>query len=279
MKHSFLLFILLLSIEGFPQITLDFQTSVYGMIPIKITNSRTKYFATDFDKINIENKFYLYNLDGSVYKTIQMPVKPDPSATIYSIYAISESLFDNDTSQVKYLVSYNWDSIPNNTSYQYNKVRVIREDGTILLDEMNAYIYFCWPLDFSGLGISVYNTEDGPRLKLNFQFANLTYYQTRVFTVQGQIPTGVQDQIPKRTDDLVLYPNPNNGSFFLKFKKFDDRNYMIDLYTIQGKFIETFKSSGNPTHINTPGLSEGTYLLNTRNNKGVNSTAKMIMGK
>jgi outer membrane protein assembly factor BamB len=208
----------------------------------------------------------LYNLDGTFYKTILMPPRPDSTSFFYSIDYISESLFDNDPSTIEYIVAYTYDSIPGNGYYKYNRVKVIREDGTILLDEMNADGYY------------VYSTEEGTKLMLYYEYANFLQYQTKVFNLPGKIPFGTDDKITDMPNYPVLYPNPNNGSFFIRFHSNGENDHQIELYSTTGKLIDTYKSFSNPTHINNLNLSEGEYLINTRS-KGNNSTTKMIIKK
>jgi hypothetical protein len=264
MKKTILIILLLICTEAYSQISLDFQSSLINMWPTKLSNTKTVYLDYNQWNMNHQNQFSLYNLDGTFYKTILMPPRPDTSSFFYFISNISESLFDNDPSTIEYIVAYTYDSIPGN--YLYNRVKVIREDGTILLDEMNASQY------------SVYSTEEGTKLMLNYIYANGWSYQTKVFNLPGQIPTETIDKNNDFTNTPVLYPNPNAGSFFINFHSNAANNHLIELYSTTGVLINTYKSSSNLTHINNFGLSDGVYLINTRT-KGQNSTTKMIIKK
>jgi hypothetical protein len=262
---------LLISIGSFSQISLDFQSQVNGLIYFKLNDSDTKYFENDIVKIDTQNQFSLYNLDGTLYKTISLPPKQDTSTHVQGIYLISESLFDNDPSNIEYLVTYEWDST---NWYQYRQVKVIREDGVILLNEMNAWLFYYWPLVAS----SAYKTEDGTKLMLNYYYANMGYYLTKVFNLPGKLPNSVKEETGSINDNLILYPNPNNGSFFIYFQSKEGNASTIELYSTTGKLIGTFKSSGNLTHINNYGLSEGLYFINAQS-KSNSSTTRMIIKK
>jgi len=251
---------LFVSTESFSQITFEFQNSFQYFFPVKLTTIETKYFNSDQWSMNQQNVFSLYNLDGTLYKTIIMAPKPDTTYWFYGIHYISRTLFDNDPSNIEYMVNYNHDS----SNYPKLECKIIREDGTILLDEIDAALY------------GIFNTEEGPKLILDYTYANGWYYQTKVFSLPGQIPTLIGDKQNIENARPFIYPNPNNGSFFVKFNKNEGNGYMIDLYTTNGKLIDTYKSLGNPTQISTIGLSEGTYLINTRN-KDLNSSTKMIL--
>jgi hypothetical protein len=51
---------------------------------------------------------------------------------------------------------------------------------------------------------------------------------------------------------------------------------IIDLFSISGKLLGTYKSSDNLLQINNLSLPEGIYLLNDRNER-TNSTKRMII--
>jgi hypothetical protein len=274
MKRSIIFYLLILSIKSYSQISLDFQTPACFLFPIKLNNSETKYFENDLLKINSTNQFSLYNLDGSIYKTIQMPPKPDTTARYLAIAYISKSLFDNDTSNIEYLAYYIMDSISSAGIY-YDKyqVSVVREDGTILLNEVNASILYSF-FDFSG----VYSSEIGTKLILNYQYGNGINYQTKVFSLPGKLPNAVKDEKGDTKGNFTIYPNPNNGSFIIDLHSTEGDAITVDLYTDYGKFIDTYISKGTPIRVNNLGLSDGLYLLNTHS-KGTTSTTKMIIKK
>jgi len=263
------LILLLLSVNVYSQITLDFEATSHR-IYFKLNNNETKYYNDSNSTINATNKLLLYNLDGSLYKTIQIP--PNPNAILSGIDWISQTLFDNDASNIEYLVFYQKDS----ASFLQYQAKVIREDGTILLDEINADSYY-----FIGFGHYVpliYATEKGPKLMLDYTYAYGQYYQTKVFSLPGVIPNKVEDNYQVPPSSLSIYPNPNNGSFFIKIRGGKSEETVIDLYTLTGSLINTYKSDNNLIHIEKYGLPEGEYFLNKRG-LGINSTAKMIIKK
>ncbi len=269
MKKFILFILLLIYFEGHSQITLSFQTSSPNYLCFKLSDTETKFFDYDLNKINSLHHLSLYNVDGTLFKSIQLPV--DPSTGIFRIEWISRTLFDNDPSNIEYLLCYQKDS----SYYTQSRTKVLREDGTVLLDELNASLQF-----FYGLGYwmpVILSTESGTKLKLEYLWAGGgTYYQSKVFNLPGSIPTGTFDNLQGINGGQSLYPNPNNGSFFIKLNKHDGKSYMIDLYTTNGILIDTFKSSDNPAHVVTNGLSEGVYLINTHN-ENLNSSNKVII--
>lgn len=269
MKRIIIGIFILVNFTGHSQITLDFQSPVTMMDFVKLSKSKTKYFEYNYDKINTQNAFSLYNPDGSLFKTIQMPPKPDSSAEIH-IFLISESLFDNDSSNIEYLVYYQWDSIRFVSEF-YTQVKVIREDGSILLDEMNASIKYYYTTFYNEQ-----NTESGPKLLLTYRFAIGTYYQTKVFTLPGQ-PINNIENIGNNYDNIAIYPNPNNGSFMIKINKNDKESTILDLYTSNGKLISTFKTNNDEINLNDLGLPDGMYFINNRKlNKNISKKLVII---
>jgi hypothetical protein len=268
MKKFIPFLMLLVSLEGQSQITLDFQSPNFNLVHIALNGSETKYL--DASPIYYQNQFSLYNPDGSLYKTIQLPSKPDPSASVVEIDYVTTSLFDRDSTTIEYMVSYNWDSAGIGT---YHQVKVVREDGTILLTEMNAEPYYAIPYP-------VYNTETGTKLMLYYLYANSAYdfYQTKVFNLPGKLPNAAVEEIPGANNSFLLYPNPNSGSFYIKFTGKAGETNTIDLYTGNGKHIDTFKSDNNLIHINKYGLPDGVYFLNNRVSV-LRSTTKMVIEK
>ena len=249
MKKSIFLFFLIVCLNGYSQITLDFQNSA-NLINVKLNNLETKYANNDPEVISTQNQFSLYNSDGTLYKTIRLPPKPDSSAHILNVSWITTSLFDNDSSDIEYLVVYYWDST---YAYSYKDVRIIREDQTILLDEMNASSYYYIP--------QIYNTAQGPKLILYSMYANNTIYQTKVYSLPGKLSSAIKNEINPTENNFCVFPNPNNGSFFIKIHSNEGNKNLIDLYSINGKLINTYISNTNLLEIHETALSEGLYLL------------------
>ena len=269
MKKSIFLILFLFSLACYSQISLDFQTPML-LNYVRLNNSQTKYIDERSIQQQQLSQFSLYNLDGSLFKTIQIPPKPNPSAGVQDIYWISTSLFDNDSTTIEYLIVYYWDSIPG-YAFQKNDARIIREDGTILLDEMNA-------ISNNGAPPLIYNTEEGTKLLLQYRYADFTIYQTKIFSLPGNLPVCVNNAIVHLNGDILLYPNPNSGSFSIKLNSKDGDLSIIDLYGLDGRLIETYKSSGKQSQITNYGLSDGLYFINARS-KYLNSTTKMIIKK
>ncbi len=130
------------------QITLEHTYTVANtnayLTGSNLANSGIKYQVTDITAGQIK----LYNLNHSIWKTINVPAIP--TFTILGVYNLSESLFNTD-GQVEFLVYYYTTTAP--TQYY---VKVYSETGTVLGDFPNR--------TYSG----VFNTgSNGIKLFLN----------------------------------------------------------------------------------------------------------------
>ncbi|MDP4282282.1 MAG: T9SS type A sorting domain-containing protein [Bacteroidota bacterium] len=273
MKKLLLFLAVLICVKGFSQISLDFQTpAVLGVV--KLSNSQTKFIDESSFEGNSVTHFSLYNLDGSLFKTFQLPSPPHSDARIYGIYWVTTSLFDMDSTTIEYLIAYDWDTISGQSGENFN-IRVIREDGTILLDENNAIPR----LDENGAAPVIFNSDQGTKLMLQYMYAyGNAPYQTRIFNLQGTLPAvGINDPMLSQ-GEVNLFPNPNNGSFSIKFSGTEGNRRTIELYGGDGKKIDTFYSSDNLLNINKNGLPDGVYFIRTRSDRG-NKTSRMIIDK
>ena len=265
MKRLFLLIMLINCYDGFSQITLDFQTPLLNLAPIKLSNSETKYLDQPLEWY-LQNQFSLYNLDGSLYQVIQMPPKPDTSALIEIVNFVTNSLFDNDPSNIEYLIHY--DMCDSTLSGAPWRVEVIREDGTVLLNE--AYASYNY--------LRLYNTEQGAKLMLTYYNGNSIPYQKKIFSLPGEFPSTIDNEGINQNNGLSISPNPNNGSFLININSKTGELGAIELYTMTGKLIGTFTSNGKVTQICNTGLPNGMYLLNAKTSNGCQRT-KMIIQK
>jgi hypothetical protein len=269
MKKVILFFAMCLNMTGYSQITLDIQNSFDHFSVINLTNSETKYYGNQQGWENQLNQFSLYNLDGSLYKTIQIPPKPDTAAYFFSICSISRTLFDNDSTNIEYLVSYQWGYSISGEPAHYN-TKIVREDGTILLNESDATINYYQPL--------IYGTEEGTKMMLFYYHDSTSaYYQTKIFNLPGKLLSVPKEKI-LQTNIPILYPNPNNGTFNINFNTNNSIERNVNILNSEGKLIKSYKTSNNVLNINQPQLSEGMYLLNT-SSKTESSTIKIVIKK
>lgn len=80
--------------------------------------------------------------------------------------------------------------------------------------------------------------------------------------------------------DLMVYPNPNNGQFNVKFNSDIEENFHITLTDVNGKTVFVMESKAiiglNEIPVTTDNLAAGIYMLKLNNN-GVITTQKVII--
>jgi hypothetical protein len=72
--------------------------------------------------------------------------------------------------------------------------------------------------------------------------------------------SGVPDQPQTTTNDISIYPNPNNGDFTLRTGRFEGTDMTMQLIDVSGRVIYEAKAENAPGQINLVGISAGYYL-------------------
>lgn len=128
-------FLLALVITLSAQVTLDKKYDLSTSV-VKLETAGYKYYSMDVP--NSECK--IYNLDHSVFKTIQCPT-PSSNHYLADIKFISEKVFDTDEGIELAYTYYKY--VPTQTSYYYEyDSKIINEDGTAIQTIDGArYIY------------------------------------------------------------------------------------------------------------------------------------------
>ena len=79
--------------------------------------------------------------------------------------------------------------------------------------------------------------------------------------------------------NFVLYPNPNKGSFNVKFDSASGNDVNISIFDIRGRVIfgKTFQNSGTfDQNLNIENVQSGVYLL-TVTDGGIKQTRKIVV--
>jgi hypothetical protein len=273
MKKYLFFLLLIFSLQGISQVTLDFAKPGKSLVPVSISQSEKKYICTDWDTVFQNNYFDIVNSDGSLYKQINLPAKPPYAQGIQGIYYVSLSLFDTDSTNLEYLIVYNCDSV---TTYDnlYNRIKIVREDGTILLDQ-----YYAFLLEESysnGVVSSLFEMNNQAKLILWYFNTVNQLIGTKIFTLGGQIPTNVE-KINSYNNQMTVFPNPNNGNFFVKINSIEKGLYNLQLFSTDGKLVTTFHSSENPASFSGTSLPDGVYYLKMSQKNSSINVSKMVI--
>ncbi len=265
---KFILVFLLFSTVNAQQLQLELQNATVIHAPVKLSNSGMKYYYLDhqdnWSVILQTMQLKLYNLNGTLFKTMNLPPKPDPNTSIYAIFYVSETLFDTDSTNIEYMVCWIWGA--NNTT----KIQVVREDGTILLDEMDANTVEFYT---TGKYISVFTTDQGTKMQLAYS-SNGVPMGSKIFTLPGHYPIGISPSEMTIGNGFQVYPNPSSDGFKIRNAANDPMD--IEVYSMDGKKVglATVKSGEKIEDLK---LSSGEYIIKATDKTSNKSVSKKII--
>lgn len=275
MKKSILIMVTIILSTNLLNSQVTFDTSIPGGISlIKLHNNGFKY------KQYGANVITLYNLNNTVYKTINIPTQ---SVAPNSVGYISENLFDLDNN-IEFAVYYLTNGAPTTKGYFY----IYNEDGSTLFYEnsvsLTQPISVTVPNIFDNTQI-VYYTSSGAKLKLNMENGN-----TNIYNIPGtllcndcssNIVSYVSNPNSSTNPTFETYPNPSSDFTKIKYTLPDNVNKgEIIIYDIYGKEIKKYSVTNTFDNItlSNEDLPSGTYLYLLKANN-YSSTKKVIVIK
>jgi len=95
-------------------------------------------------------------------------------------------------------------------------------------------------------------------------------YYTRVYSLPGTLITDRQERGSEGLLPASLYPNPNNGTFYIEVNDPGGIPSNIELYSATGNLVGKYRAAGPKTGISAQGLPAGIYYVRTglRTGKG-----------
>lgn len=264
MKRIFLGTMLLFFVLGsFAQVTFE-KTYDFSTTIVNLETLGYKYYLMDVPN----SECRLYNMDHSLYKTIDCPV---PNGYyLADIKYVSEKLFDTD-SQIELAYTY-YKIVTTSTSYYYiYGAKVISENGTVLQTIDGAqYIYV--------------NQTNNAEYKL---FAYCFDYSTTpetvwtdIYSVPGTSVSVVSG--PNNTSGAFLnaYPNPTSDIINLDYELPSQvRNANLYIINSNGQVLREFMIDGHSNHIsmNVNELSAGVYHYYIKYDQQQTESKKIIV--
>lgn len=280
-KFCLLLVFLFIQNFLFCQFVLDIQHSTSVYAPVKLSSSGHKYMllgaGNTWSAIAQTQQLKLCNLDGSVFKTLAVPSKPSSTALIVGIYYISDTLFDTDPATIEYLIVWDCIDMSSQPTGPRTKTQVVREDGTILLDEDHA---FTMELFTTGKYYSVFKTEQGTRLELLYAIQiggpNWQYPGCKIFKLPGGYPVGINPNAKETSGfvDYKLFPNPSSNGFSIVNQGSAGLN--LEFYSLDGKKIKTY-DVGPDMKVPDLGLPGGEYIIRANDQQTKQTFTKKII--
>ena len=229
---------------------------------VKLANSGEKYYTMDWTN----NQCQLYNIDHSLWKTINLPVPT--GMYLYNISHVSETLFNLDTKVELAYVYYAYDT----TLFYYTyTTRVINEDGLELLAIPGAN--YSETKSITGNGTKL--------LAWVYDYSVLPYsVHTMVYSIPGQGASDGPDSEGKNIKSAPAYPNPAQAMVTIPyFLPEGTETGEISLADGNGKVIRTYvigKAFPN-LQISTIGWPRGIYYYRIKTGSVVSLASKIVI--
>ncbi|MFA4851811.1 MAG: T9SS type A sorting domain-containing protein [Bacteroidales bacterium] len=275
MKKILFIALLAYGMNAKAQITMEHHyppVGIYTYLSYTILSTcEFKYYMVD----NIGNTLTLYNVDHSIYKSITIPPQPISSSNYYFISAVSNMIFDTDSSTVEYIL-YGIDTIhtPPNNFY----LNIYTENGSIL--------YADTAIEISGIidniqffnPTRIFNTPTGLKLILQCMDGS-----SKVFSLPGELPqncplmSGFNEN--NNFEMSNAFPNPTSEFITIPYTLPNSVNQgIIVFYNLIGNEVKRFKvdRTFNSLHISTTDLAAGTYYYQLQT-AAQNSEGKKII--
>jgi hypothetical protein len=270
---SALTIFLCLIINCYSQITLDHTFSNQRIDVVHLRASGPKYYTYDY----AAHTATLYNLDYSVFRTVNFPA----SYTSYTVNLWSEDLFDNDSTTLEYVLSFN-DS--NNSGF-----KIYTGDTTMIFEaDSGAVLYGNEYGTYHSLPYApIFETDSGMKMVVAFTIPAMHPYETRIYNLPGKmaescsavcLTNGVVELVNKQ-ERLRAYPNPFHTSETIEYslpREFDSAELIVTDQS--GKLIKQFPLSATENKIETINaeLPAGNYIFTVKAGGQVIAEKKVV---
>jgi len=220
--------------------------------------------------------FTLFNEDLSEFATTTFPSPPSGYnyLTTNVPYYLTESLFDTDPGTIEFAIVIQNSNFPSMTGW-----RVLRIDGTVLLDDLgHGLTGWNGPGPF-GTSTPIMNTPQGTRMVLSSTYTNGPQ-ECVVYSLPGSLPClPCSDEVQGWNGDnmapapggggLEAYPNPTHSAATIVYTMPQGiQEGWLLFFTQEGREVLRIPVNGSGSRtINTDQLAPATYVcqLTTRN--------------
>ena len=227
------------------QITLEQQVDTFSIgyyfKAVHISDTETKWFIADTSG----TFFNLFNLDWTPFLT--NIALPEPMGFNFQVLYITRSLFDCDTSNIEFMYE--------NPLVVDNSLKVLRTDGTVLLQVDSANAPYCFGACGGGgeVTVPIINTEDNAKLFVQKYVNGIP--TILIYGLCGKLPTGYLDFSAVEQPLVKLYPNPAAEKLTFEVMLPDNQHdYELIIHNALSQEVKRI----------TPGRSSGCFELNTQ---------------
>ncbi len=282
MKYYILLLLVLVTASSKAQITPEHTYNTangYYKGIVQVDSGMSKYvFYNGYDSVSI------YNLDHSLDRVIQLPIKTDDS-TFSTLGQISRHLFDPDDGYECLIMTQR--------GQQYS-IKIYRENGDILFGCVSCQLT---RNDAGTYGINaatgslaaITNTEHGAKMMVDY-YDGLYVFQTVIFSLPGKVPGGANrlsvveppSVVSGNTFSTSAYPNPSNGETRISYKlPLGESTGELVILTTDGIEVKRYKVGYgfNDILVEKGDLSSGSYFYKLVTDKGESEVKNLIILK
>jgi hypothetical protein len=223
----------------------NIQTYLHVVSPIALEGLGTKFYDLNYQT----GVFNFYNIDYSIFKTINLPLPANALNPHVEIFKIGTTYFDDDT---LIEILYNFKFMDNGNLYTIG--HIYKESNGNILDIPN-----CLYIEID----SIQGLQHKIIAAIGSHIAN-SYFGTNTYKWPGGVNRllGIKsyknDFKNKITFELI--PNPTFESLNIKFKLIE-ANSKIEIIDLQGKVLFTQSVINMNETINLSWLSKGTYFV------------------
>jgi hypothetical protein len=223
----------------------------------------------------------VYNLDNSVYKTIPVVLPSDYNGSNYSLFDISEGLFETDSLHMSYLLAYTTKSNIVNT--------VIYNEAGDILFKRDSFVPVGTVYGISnGSDFPIAETDSGAILRLTNSFQETKF---EIYKLPGHLPIncncncgGSPSNVPAVNSPegygMNAQPNPANNStkVYYTFPK-GIHSGILKFYSANGIFVKEFNVTDafNYILVSTANLPSGSYFYKIVTNEGVSQGQAIVV--
>lgn len=242
------------------------KTYNYSCTVTKINATDHKLYVMD----DVNNQCRIYNLDHSLYKTIDLSI-PN-SMSLYDVKYVTQDLIDSDAKIELLYVYYQYIATSTTEGYYKYYTKVINEDGTVLISLTNA-IYS----DIKQVA------DDQYRLFIyGYDYSSWPYATTtNIYSFDGYPYVLKSDEISERSATLGdAYPNPAQEYITIPYSLDPSVSAaQIKIYNQQGQQVNSFDVDQQFSFLKiaTHNFIPGQYIYTIESNGEQTPGAKFIV--
>ncbi|MEZ5198301.1 MAG: T9SS type A sorting domain-containing protein [Bacteroidales bacterium] len=222
-----------------------------------------------------DNLYITDRLKGKVYKySIATSTVSDFIANIENPSGITYNSENGDLlfisysegNTISYIIKSDMNGVITDTLASMNTelkdIEPVDTSYYLVSDGSNNLIYKFYG-DFSGYGENelLYNAPNGICYNALSKFIGITYLTDNLEFINIEV-TGIKTPIYEYKQ-FEIYPNPNNGRFTINTNPIDAKQFVMNIYNINGQLVYTdqiFKNE-NSTNLDINELQDGMYIV------------------